>query len=263
MLARPRLALIADFDPTFPPHPATEEAVRHAAAKMGVAAEPVWMGTKELKPDAVAKLAGFAGVWVAPGSPYQSLAGALDAIRYARENNVPLLGTCGGFQHVVLEYARNVLGITDATHAEYDPYSSRLFISRLGCSLAGKTMEVRLAAGSRAAEAYRSLAAVERYYCNFGINPEVVAELFGSGSAEASPSHSDSSPTPAWDEARGSSRTLTISGTDQDGEPRVIELPGHSFFVATLYVPQLRSRPDEPHPLVMEWLRAALCGRRG
>jgi len=161
MPARSRVALIADFDPGFPPHPATEAAVQQGAEKLGVEAEPVWIGTNELEPDAAARLAGFAGIWVAPGSPYQSLAGVLAAIRYARENDVPLLGTCGGFQHVVLEYARNVLGIADATHAEYDPYASRLFISRLGCSLVGKTMEVRLSAGSRAAMAYGSLAAME------------------------------------------------------------------------------------------------------
>jgi CTP synthase (UTP-ammonia lyase) len=102
--------------------------------------ELVWMGTKDLEPNAAATLAGIAGVWVAPGSPYQSLAGVLAAIRCARENEVPLLGTCGGFQHVVIEYARSVLGIADATHAEYDPYASHLFISRLACSLVGKTM---------------------------------------------------------------------------------------------------------------------------
>jgi CTP synthase (UTP-ammonia lyase) len=264
MLARPRVALIADFDPSFPPHPATEEAVRHAAVAQEVEADLVWVGTKELEPNAAARLTGFAGVWVAPGSPYQSLAGGLAAIRYARESDLPLLGTCGGFQHVVLEYARNVLGIANANHAEYDPYASRLFISRLACSLVGQTMEVRLARGSRAAEAYGSLAAVEQYYCNFGINPEVVGELFGNAAMPtANVSSSASTPTPAWDVAPGSDRTLTISGTDQDGEPRVIELAGHRFFLATLYVPQMRSRPGQPHPLVMAWLRAATRGRGG
>ena len=121
-------------------------------------------------------------------------------------------------------------------------------------------MAVRLAGGSRAAEAYGSLAAVEQYYCNFGINPEVVGELFGSGSAGAYATRCASTPAPAWDVAPGSSRTLTISGTDQDGEPRVIELAGHRFFVATLYVPQMQSRPGQPHPLVKAWLSSAASG---
>ena len=92
-------------------------------------------------------------------------------------------------------------------------------------------MEVRLSPGSRAAAAYGRLSTTEAYYCNFGINPAVTGELF--------------------------SRDLVVSGTDQDGEPRVIELPGHRFFVATLYVPQMQSRPGEPHPLVLAWLAIA------
>jgi len=268
-----RIALIADFDPAFPPHPATEAAVRHAADAIGVTVEPVWVATPELVPDSAAPLSGFAGVWIAPGSPYQSLYGALGAIRFARERDVPLLGTCGGFQHVVIEYARNVLGIVDAEHEEYlanNAEQTRLFISRLACSLAGRTMEVRLVPGSLAARAYGSRAAEEQYYCNFGINPEVVGALFGSGTprrafptgahgsagaspSPASPSRASRSPFASTDLPAA----LQISGVDQDGEPRVTELTGHRFFVATLYVPQMRSQVGGPHPLVSAWLQAA------
>ena len=250
-----RIALIADFDPAFPPHPATEAAVRHAADAIGVTVEPVWVATPELVPDSAAPLSGFAGVWIAPGSPYQSLYGALGAIRFARERDVPLLGTCGGFQHVVIEYARNVLERHDAAHAEYDPYSSQLFISRLACSLSGRTMEVRLVPSTLAAQAYRALSVEEQYYCNFGINPKMVSDLFGPGSAGASPSHDASMSAPA-SAATGSRRTLIVSGADQAGEPRVIELTGRRFFLATLYVPQMRSQVDQPHPLVTAWLGA-------
>ena len=243
-----RLALVADFDPSFPPHPATQAAVQHAAAKLGIAAEVVWIATRDCEADATSRLAGFAGLWIAPGSPYQSLSGALAVIHFARENNLPLLGTCGGFQHVVLEYARNVLGCEDAAHAEYDPYASRLFISRLACALVGKTMQVRLVPRSRAAEAYGAIEVDERYYCNFGINPAVVDELL---------------PLPGRDQwSRGTPQrafptALALSGVDHDGEPRVIELPTHKFFIATLFVPQMHSTPGQPHPLVTAWLQAA------
>jgi CTP synthase (UTP-ammonia lyase) len=234
MITPPRVALVADFDPGFAPHQATEEAVRHASARLNVEFQPAWIETCELELHASARLKEFAAVWIAPGSPYRSQAGALAAIRFARERDVPLLGTCGGFQHVVIEYARNVLGLADAAHAEYDPGASRLFISRLACSLAGKTMGVRLVDGSVAARAYGRLTAREEYYCNFGINPAVTGELF--------------------------SRDLAISGADQDGEPRIIELPRRKFFVATLFVPQMQSRPQASHPLVVAWLRAASGG---
>lgn len=73
-------------------------------------------------------LAGFDALWIAPGSPYQSMRGALEAITFARIHDLPLLGTCGGFQHVIIGFARNVAGIPDAAHAEYDPTASRLLI---------------------------------------------------------------------------------------------------------------------------------------
>jgi len=74
-------------------------------------------------------LDGFDAVWIAPASPYRSMRGALEAITFARSHDLPLLGTCGGFQHVVIEFARNVAGIPDAAHAEYDPTTSRLLIN--------------------------------------------------------------------------------------------------------------------------------------
>src|SRR5206468_6007076 len=85
----------------------------------------------------------------------------LAAIRAARERGVPCFGTCGGFQHMVLEYARTVLGFRDAQHAEYDPYASRLFVTALACSLAGRQMPLTLAAGLRVAAIYGALARSE------------------------------------------------------------------------------------------------------
>lgn len=229
-----RTALIADLDPNYPPHRATEEAVRHTSQWVDQAVEADWISTTELQEATQERLQSFDALWIAPGSPYRSLTGALAAIRFARENHIPLLGTCGGFQHVVIEYARHVLGVTDAAHAEYDPYASRLFISQLDCSLAGKTMQVRLAHGTKAAAAYGRLSAREAYYCNFAINPQVTRELF--------------------------SHRLVISGTDDHDQPRVIELPDHRFFVATLFVPQMQSQPRQPHPLIESWLAAAAGG---
>jgi CTP synthase (UTP-ammonia lyase) len=70
--------------------------------------------------------------------------GALLAIRTAREARIPLLGTCGGFQRIILEYVRNVLGFADAQHQETAPQASRLVISRLACSLVGRSMSITL-----------------------------------------------------------------------------------------------------------------------
>src|SRR5262249_50063004 len=138
----------------------------------------------------------FDALFCSPGSPYKSLEGALQGIQYARQNNVPFIGTCGGLQHLVLEYARNVLGIRDAAHAETDPYASSLFITPLSCSLVGKTMEVALKPGSKAAETYKATHATENYYCNFGVNPAYQEQLQHAG--------------------------LETTGIDQDGETRIM-----------------------------------------
>ncbi|GAA0939964.1 CTP synthase C-terminal region-related (seleno)protein [Nonomuraea longicatena] len=226
-----RVAIVGDRKPGFPPHTATEQALQHAADLLGVRARVRWAATGPLESDPGA-LRDADALWCAPGSPYHSLAGALAALRHGRENGVPTLGTCGGFQHMVIEYARHVLGHTDAAHAEYDPYASDLFVSKLTCSLAGRTLPVTLTPGSRAAALYGATRAEEEYYCDFGLDPARQTGLHEGG--------------------------FHVTGTDADGEARVLELPGHPFYLATLYVPQARSRPGAPHPLALGLLRAAL-----
>ncbi|WP_436777322.1 CTP synthase C-terminal region-related (seleno)protein [Yinghuangia sp. YIM S09857] len=225
------VAVIGDHDASSPTHAATDAALLHSAAALGIGLKVRWFGTGSLESD-VSEIAWADVLWCAPGSPYRSLAGAVAALRYGREKGVPTLGTCGGCQHMVLEYARNVLGYEDAGHAEYDPYASTLFVSELTCSLVGRTMPVALTPGSRVAAVYGTTGTEERYYCNFGIDPARQTTLHEGGFA--------------------------ITGVDGDGEPRVLELPDHPYYIATLFVPQARSRPDAPHPLVTYLLRAAL-----
>lgn len=231
MTPKVTIAIVGDRDPSLVTHQATEASLEHAAAFLGLDLTYRWTPTPVLAAEAERELAEDPGVWIAPGSPYRSMEGALAAIRLAREEGVPLLGTCGGFQHVVIEYARNVLGFEDAQHAEYDPYASTLFVTPLTCSLAGRTMQVRMKPGSRAAEFYGATLAEERYHCNFGLNPARRDVLDDCG--------------------------LRVAAVDPDGEARVVEIPEHPFYVATLFVPQMGSSPDRPHPLVLAFVQAA------
>ena len=223
------MILLGEYDPAFAPHAATEAALRHSSLALSGHLVSRWVSTADVDESLLARAS---GIWVTPGSPYRSLERTLAAIRYAREHDLPCLGTCGGFQHIILEYARNVLNYTDAAHAEYDPYASRLFISELTCSLAGREMQLRFSAASRVAAWYGSTTAIEQYYCNFGVDPKYVSLL--------------------------SSGNLKIVGCDPEGEVRVVEMPDHRFFVGTLYVPQMRSTSDAPHPLVTAFSRAIL-----
>ena len=224
-----RIALLGEYSPTFRPHTATTGALRHSADALGVDVEATWLSTGTIPDDLFRD---FDAIWVAPGSPYRNVSRTLAAIRHARENDVPCFGTCGGFQHMLLEFARNVLGFQDAQHAEYDPAASNLFVSALACSLAGRRMQLRFAPGSRVAAIYGVESAEEEYYCNFGVNPDKVPLIRRSA--------------------------LGISGSDAEGEIRVIELTDHPFFLATLFVPQLRSTPTDPHPLVTAFVQAVV-----
>ncbi|MBW0016854.1 MAG: CTP synthase [Mycobacterium sp.] len=231
-MAPGRIGIVGEFQPSFGPHSAIASAVEHAqsakASNPPIALE--WIATDVAEGMSGDHLAGYAGWWIAPGSPYRSMSGALKVIRYAREHDIPLLGTCGGYQHVVLEYARNMLGFSDAAHAEYDPYASDLFITALSCSLVGQTMTVKVRENTTAARFYKQHTVAEKYYCNFGLNLDHLPALAAAG--------------------------LVVSGTDQDGEPRIVELPDLRFFLATLFVPQTSSTPDAPHPLIIGFLSA-------
>jgi CTP synthase (UTP-ammonia lyase) len=223
-----KLAIIAEYDANFEPHVQTVAAIAHSASALDMNVQHEWLSTSD---ERMTNLSEFDALWFAPGSPYKNLKRTLDAIRFAREHDVPTLGTCGGYQHMLIEFARNVASITDAQHAEYDPYASRLIVSRLACSLVGREMEVSLKPSSKTAVAYGKETVVERYYCNFGVNPEFVDLISLSG--------------------------FIVVGTDVDGDCRIMEISQNRFFVGTLFVPQARSQLAQPHPLINAFLLAA------
>ncbi|MFH1135686.1 MAG: hypothetical protein V1816_06335 [Pseudomonadota bacterium] len=229
------IGIIGDYDPAKPSHAATMESLEHAAAFVGIKPKISWLATGSLEKDAT-PARGMDGLWCSPGSPYQSREGALAGIRLARLEGIPFLGTCGGFQHAVLEYARNVLGFREAASEESDPESPIQFINKLECSLAGRRETVFFRPDSRAARLYGVPEALEGFACNYGINPKYSGEL------ESGP--------------------LVVSGTDASGAPRVIELADGPFYLATLFLPQKSSAPGRPHPVIVGFLQACLERRR-
>jgi CTP synthase (UTP-ammonia lyase) len=228
--AGPPIAIATDYDPTRPTHRFTARAF----ADLGVALD--WLPPPALARDP-GRLAAYGGVLLAPGPPGAGLDGALAAARFAREHDLPLLGTCGGFQHVLVEFARSAAGIAGAAHAELDPSAASPVCVPLACSLAGTRAPVHLRPGTLAATAYRGAATtVEPFFCSYGLNRDFEPALMSAG--------------------------LRFSGFDANGEPRVLELPGHPFFLATLYVPQAASEKDAPHPVLSAFTAAvAICGR--
>lgn len=231
-----RIALVGDLDPAVTAHRAIPLALERARRDARLSLAWDWVGTRTLdRADVATALAGYDGVWCVPASPYASTAGALAAIGFARRGGRPFLGTCGGFQHALLEYARSEWGLERAAHAELDPTAEDPLVAPLACSLVEVTGTVRLVPGSRLASIYASeqpeQPAVEGYHCRFGLSPAHSHRL-GSG-------------------------PLRIAATDEAGEVRAVELDGHPFFVATLFQPERAALAGRAHPLVAAFARAA------
>ena len=225
-----RIALVGDRSPNVVSHSRLPLILDALAKHDRLVLDAYWIPSEDAEaPDAVR---GFDAVWVLPGSPYRSEVGVLSAIRTARVAGIPFLGTCGGFQHALLEYARDVCGLTRVAHAENDPDAEDLLIEPLACSLVGHEAAVTIEPGSLAESAIGSERTVERYFCAYG-------------------------PTRHLDTLRA--HGLRFSGHDEDGHVRIAELPGHPFFLATLFQPELSGDGSRPHPVVRALARAAVA----
>ena len=237
-----RIGILGDFNPDFRSHHATNDSLQHAAQKLGCPVESVWVPTLSLlEPDHKVRLELFDGIWASPGSPYKSFAGMLKGIEFARVHNWPFLGTCGGFQYTLIECARNVLGIKDATTAEEDPAAKNAVIYPVSCAvpnrapdapkLSGVVPQLRLRPGSYLAAHYGKEVVEEEFFCNYEVNPDFEWMAMEAGFPVV---------------ARGAQE-----------ECRAIESPAHLFFIATLFQPQLSSTAAKPHPLIVAFVAAA------
>jgi CTP synthase (UTP-ammonia lyase) len=229
-----RLALVGDRDPAVVAHHGIPLALALAGDALSAPLEWDWIHSSTLAADLPALLDPFDGVWVIPGSPYADMAGVLAAIRLARTGNVPFLGTCGGFQHALLEYAEAVWGVPSPAHAEVDPGAADPVIAPLTCGLVERSGTVRFVPGSRL-HALHGRETVEGYHCNYGLNPAYAARLETGG--------------------------LRVTARDADGDVRAVELDGHPFFVATLYQPERSGLAGRPHPLIRAFADAARAHR--
>lgn len=223
-----KIGVIGDFDEKKSSHKATNEALQHSADYLGIDIDIQWLPTEWLEKDTEDSISHFDGFWCAPGSPYRSMKGAINAIRFAREKDYPFMGTCGGFQHAVIEYAQNKLGLREAQHEEYSPGASNLVITALSCSLLGVKGKIFINKNSKSFAIYNKTESEECYTCSFGLNPEYQKLLDEAG--------------------------FKIVGTDEQKEARILELTSNQFFIATLFQPQLSSSRTNPHKLILAYL---------
>lgn len=165
-----------------------------------------------------------AGVWFAPGTPYLFGSQVLDLIKLLRENNVPSLGTCGGFQYMLIEYALNVLSISGATSEELSPNSENMVIKRLAESLVGKNELLKINNKmSIFNDIYEYTSFEEWYDCNYEFNLDFLEKF--------------------------DDNNIHFSITNGLNKPRGFELMNHPFYVGVLFIPQINPNIEE-YPLI-------------
>ena len=225
----PTIALVGDRSPSVRAHARIPQLVDALRARDGVVLDPYWIPSEEAHDG----LDGFDGIWIVPGSPYRDPEGAIAAARCARELGIPFLGTCGGFQHAAVMLARDLAGIPDAAHAEYELPGERVVVA-LACSLVGHEGAIHYAPGSRIAQIMGVERSLERYHCSYGLDTPYVERLAGLG--------------------------VRFSAHDDAGDVRALELPGHPFFLGTLFQPELAGDGTRAHPVVRAF--ASACASR-
>jgi CTP synthase (UTP-ammonia lyase) len=223
-----RIALVGDRSANVRAHARIPALIDALLQRDGIALDPYWIATPDV---AGCDLSRFDAIWLVPGSPYDNADGAIGAVRTAREQGLPFLGTCGGFQHALLEFARNVCGLSAVENAEVTPEADEHLIVQLECSLKGHEEAVMIVPGTRAAKISGPGRRTERYHCDYGLNSAYLERLSQGG--------------------------LSFSGFDDDGRVRIAELPGHPFFVATLFQPELHGDGSQPHPIIVAMAQAA------
>ena len=195
--------------------------------------------------DYESQLRGFDGILVPGGFGKRGIEGMLNAIRYARENNVPYFGICLGMQTACIEYARNVAGLAGANSGEFDPATPHRIIYKLreltGVEEMGGTMRLgawacKLEPDSLAAKAYGTTEISERHRHRYEFNREYEPILTGAG--------------------------LRLTGTTPDATyVEIVEIPTHPFFLACQFHPEFKSKPLEPHPIFRDFIGASYKNR--
>ncbi len=223
------------------------EALRHASLANGVRLDLRWVPSDDL-PGLLGTsyLEDLDGILVPGGFGGRGIEGKIFAVRHAREQRVPYLGLCLGLQCAVIEFARNVVGLADAHSGEFDPTSPHRVIdlmeSQQDVDDKGGTMRLglyaaKLAEGSLVRELYGKELIYERHRHRYEVNNRYRKDLEASG--------------------------LRLSGVSPDEHlVEVVELPGHPFFLASQFHPEFKSRPDDPHPMFLGFIAAAIAHRR-
>jgi CTP synthase len=217
------------------------EALRHAGIHHGVAIDIRWVSSEKLDAGDTSPLMGVAGIVVPGGFGYRGIEGKVQASRYARHNRIPYLGLCLGLQCAVIDFAREALDAPDANSTEFAAFTSTPVIDlmpeqrnvdQMGASMRLGLYPCKLLPGSLAHKAYGEEVVYERHRHRFEFNNEYREALGDAG--------------------------MIFSGVSPNGRlVEIVELADQPWFVASQFHPEFRSRPNRPHPLFRDFVRAS------
>ena len=219
------------------------EAFTHAGAELNTKVEFLRMEAEDMDKEGSRHLLEEAdGILIPGGFGVRGTEGKIEAIKFARENKVPFLGVCLGFQLANIEFARNVLAMHDANSTEFDPHTTHPVVDLLpeqkdvtkkGATMRLGAQEVLVEKGSMAEKLYGATKIVERHRHRYEINPHYIDRIQEKG--------------------------LKYTGRSPDGKRmEIAELQGHPYFIGSQFHPEFKSRPKRPAPLHYGLLKAAL-----
>ncbi|MDO8739983.1 MAG: CTP synthase [Candidatus Woesearchaeota archaeon] len=223
------------------------EAIKHAAFSFHRKAKITWISSEnfEKNPKTLSMLKKFDGIIVPGGFGNRGIEGKIKVIEYCRKNKIPFLGLCLGMQLAVIEFARNVCGLKDATSAEFKQSSKNIVIDvmpeqkvllkekRYGGTMRLGSYNCKLKPGTLSYKVYDKPNISERHRHRYELNNEYRNILEKNG--------------------------MIIAGVNPEKDlAEIIEIPNHPFFVASQFHPEFKSRPLKPHPLFKEFIRVAI-----
>jgi CTP synthase (UTP-ammonia lyase) len=227
-----KIALLGDFDPSYNTLQAINNTFAPLKKHFNRDIQFDWFDTDKFDYQKAFN-EGYAGLWITPGSPYRDMENVLNAISYTRKNKIPTFGNCGGFQHMAIEFARNVCHIKNADHQETNPAGEELIIVKLACSLVEQSENLKII---RKDSLLRQIIGkdqfIGRYFCSYGVNEHYQKTLESNG--------------------------LIFTAESEDGQKRAFELMSHPFFLGTLFQPALSSGENEVNPVIVEFVKRCI-----
>lgn len=226
-----KVAILGNINENYEPHYKMNKCFNDFRETVDFSFE--WILTETLDENTAGILNNYQGI-VAGSGPYKSKAGVINGIRYARNHNIPFLGTWSGFGYAVLEFGQSIFNLDAVYHPYENPALApeQTFLQKLlVCDVGMHTISFKPVDGTLTNHIYNSAATVqEESHCSYGVNMEMIDAFKKEG--------------------------LIVSALDEQGEPKIMEYTPNDFFIITLFLPQLKSTVQNPHPLLSAFFKA-------